>query len=841
MRRNFTASILIAAVIIILLAAAFTVSAQNTGKTSPPAKASGSQAGSWVSLSYAKLINPKEIVRTGDLLKNALKDKKLKGAVQPFLDKYSELMPLALEMIYGPENAAFVNVADEYAESKEAPAWVILYKSGRILMLYDNGQRIKLFLAGDKPKAAFLDNYMVVRHALNKIRQSAGLPLDIEVYAYKNEYASEKIRLNTEPYRFTAGSFELPANAVPLDLPSLDEFFQAGGQLEGAKIDRITGLTLFAKREGKQSLAGYPLSLSDLAVAYRAVFHAGDNEAFISLDPHPDITKVRANFGGYLDNTRIGKVVLEADKRFKTITCGLDPNSFEDMRAFTRRKIGDFLTSDERSFLRSENPGPRADNWIGTRFWFYPESIEVHSDENGTYGAIVNPRFTADAERSVNDFGSRADFEKFKKAHLPQSILKNIDHLNRNYGDYQEVYPELHELSVVGRLMGICSWLYKAKPVWLDLDSLLTVTVPYCPTGGEKDKLLSVSAIAVSDRLGITEDYVKEMGTVNNASMILNDTVDHIFENPGNYALFYRDASGEVSDGEKAERYGKDKGKKIREVVKGDKELRALLSFYSKSIAAPLPPIVKEYQNIISADREKIKELTKQLEDIDRILKNASGEDRDTYAARYNELAAMYNSTQDEFRSTAEKLNGLGIRTISGLGIGGGINLEPGNFNIKKKPKSLQLAGLYSAEKAAKDMGTGPGKTGDWIKSAYRVKKAEAAPKVKAKTQAKTQSKTKQTGGEQSKLTTQAKPLTPKQPKTDNYNVKVDKATGNWSASVKKPGNKSAEKYYDKTKKVIHEAEFTFGKQENHIVGKRVSGDEIIFEFSGEKLTPQPE
>jgi len=435
------------------------------------------------------------------------------------------------------------------------------------------------------------------------------------------------------------------------------------------------------------------------------------------------------------------------------------------------------------------------------------------------------------------------DFEKFKKAHLPQSILKNIEHLNRNYGEYQQVYPELSELSVVGRLMGICSWLYKAKPVWLDLDSLLTVKVPYCATGGEKDKLLSVSAIAVSDQIGISEEYVKEMGTVQNASMILNDTVENIFKNPENYYNLYRDSIGKpVPNEEKAQKYREDKDKKTRDVVKGEKELRALLSYYSKSIEAKLPPIVKEYQDKIKANRERLKDLTKELEETERILKNAAGEARDTYAARYNELAGLYNSTQDEFKSTADKLNGLGIKTISGLGIGGGINLEPGNFNIKKKPKSAQLAGLYSAEKAVKDPAAGPGKAGDWIKSAYKVKKAEAAA-PKTKTQTKALAKTKQMPQQQpqAKIQTPAKPAVPRQPKTDNYNVKVDKKTGNWSASVKKSGNKSAEKYYDKTKKVIHEAEFTFGRQENHIVGRRISGDEIIFEFSGEKLAPQPE
>jgi len=62
-----------------------------------------------------------------------------------------------------------------------------------------------------------------------------------------------------------------------------------------------------------------PVELAELAVAYRAVFHAGDNEAFISLDPHKAPTKVTVNLGGFLENTRIGFVVPQRGFRRPTI------------------------------------------------------------------------------------------------------------------------------------------------------------------------------------------------------------------------------------------------------------------------------------------------------------------------------------------------------------------------------------------------------------------------------------------------------------------------------------------------------------------------------------------
>jgi hypothetical protein len=92
-------------------------------------------------------------------------------------------------------------------------------------------------------------------------------------------------------------------------------------------------------------------------------------------------------------------VVLEADKRFKTIAAGLDPNTFKDLRRSVRGVIADFWTSSER-----EIAGPfdaEFGQWIGTRFWFYPESIRIETDFDSRYARIANARFTADAGETV--------------------------------------------------------------------------------------------------------------------------------------------------------------------------------------------------------------------------------------------------------------------------------------------------------------------------------------------------------------------------------------------------------------------------------------------------------
>ena len=168
-----------------------------------------------------------------------------------------------------------------------------------------------------------------------------------------------------------------------MDLDALVAFFAEGPEIQGAALNKDQGLILYGSEGPKQTLAGHPMELSDLAVAYRAVFHAGDNKAFISLDPNKDPTKVTVNFGGFLENTRLGSVVLEADKRFKTITSGLDPNSFHDLRNYTRNHVPSFLSGAERDLLSGEQSANG--QWIGTRFWYYPDTIGVDSDLNWEY------------------------------------------------------------------------------------------------------------------------------------------------------------------------------------------------------------------------------------------------------------------------------------------------------------------------------------------------------------------------------------------------------------------------------------------------------------------------
>ena len=514
-----------------------------------------------------------------------------------------------------------------------------------------------------------------------------GVGLKVEVFAYENDYQQATLRVLTAPYRFEATEFAALKPSV--NLAGLASFFDSGIVLDGAHVSRGDGLILYGRASRPQTLRGYPLSLSDLAVVYRAVFHAGDNEAFVSLDPHVDPTKVTVNFGGLLEDTRVGSVVLESDKRFKTITCGLDPNTYEDVRA-DAKTISGFMTGAERD-IRFD-PNKRVGEWVGTRFWYYPDSIKVESDLRYEYAFIANPHFAADAERSREDYQSPEEFEKKKRAQLSPSIRDSIAHLNDNYDSYADVYHELKELSTVARLMGVCVWLQKAGCDWLDLDSLLAVDVPSCATERERTQLIAAT-VAARTLKGISgADGESVTARVSYLSPVLEVRVMDFFGSVTNLAKYlcsvhnqssddwvrYRDAARDVWN----ER-GKDS---VKSLVKTKSDLQCLASFAGIGIKAPVPPEVASIESKIESAQAETTLYEVKIDALKRTMSRADGYGYDALVDRHNELVEKYERARQEHNELVERYNGLDLEYPIITEIGGGVSMEPSHFTISTSP-----------------------------------------------------------------------------------------------------------------------------------------------------------
>ena len=789
----------------------------------------------WTSISYSDSLDKNAIIRTGQTLESALGDPNLKGVVQPFVDKYSFLLQYSIEMIYGPDLVPHINVIKHYKIDSKQPAWVGILRGGRISIFADNKNHVRVFLIGYDPRKAYESNYSIIRHCLNGLLPNDGTNLTVEVFAYRNDYGNSEFQLNRKPYIFEASNFPSPVNSVPLDLIGLSDFFKRNGQLEGAKLDRKNGLILYAKKSSNQTIAGHNISLADFAVAYRAIFHAGDNKAFISLDPHKDPTKVTVNFGGFLEDTRIGAVVLESDKRFKTITSGLDPNSFRDLRRPTRQFIPSFMTSCERNLVSKHFTGKN--KWIGTRFWFYPDSVEIESDFTYEYAKITKPEFKADAERSKDDFLSLEEFEKKKKATLSPGIWENIEHLNNNYSKYKRVYPEIEELTCVARLMGICSWLQRANPTWLDLDALLSVELPPFQTDREKTQLLAISHVAYLQSEGVDEDYVKNNSRVIYLSWILNKTVKEYFLNSSNIAkyLCYKNNIEEdnydIYRSESKHLMSTYSNKKVREMIKTEKDLKALMVYASRKIEFTAPPAAKKYGYEIESDKRKLERIEREINTIKSKMYNASPAVYNSYVVEHNQLVEQYEIIGTSLNRKIAIYNQFDVQSPCIMGISGGINLEPEHFKIKANSKSIELKKFKNiANKTELDWRL-INSSEKWIRSRAKIGGSSYKNSLpKNNWISKSVSKSNGTMYEHIKTD-----------KQQDYWISTNIENSSWRDLLKLEDSSYRERMFDSPQNNLHIAEFESGKLKDYIIGNKVNDDKITFSRPSKRSLLKPE
>lgn len=776
----------------------------------------------WVRIAYGDLLDGSALVRTGDPLRTALRDPSLKGAVQPFLDPYSYLLQDAVQMLNGPDELPHESVVEQFPLGSEQPAWAAILRGGRIHVVFDGRRHVRAFLPGDRPEQAYEESYPIIRHCLNGLLPPGGKPLEVEVFAYRNDYATSELKLNTRPYRVSATSF--PSRKRPVGLGGLKAFFAQGVDLTGAQLSKSKGLVLYGKTEGQSSLAGHHVSLSDFAVAYRAVFHAGENAAFISLDPHRDPTRTTVNFGGFLEDTYVGSVVLEADKRFKTITSGLDPNTFHDIRKETRQRVPSFMTVAERDLCRDD---PTAQGrWIGTRFWFYPDNIGVDTDLSYEFAVVTRPQFTADAERSRDDFASPAEFERKKAATLSPSIRTNINHLNSNYRAYAAAFPEIQDLSTVARLMGIAIWLKQADSKWLDLDELLAVELPAYQTPREKTQLMAASILTVPDLSAATPDYAVAHAHTYYLSPVLDNTVATAFGSPAGVAKYLCLARG--ADEAKAREYEDEASQvwaehgadQVRSIINTKSDLRALAQYAADSLPGVSSSLARDLKPLIERDEEALRGLEAQIDGIQVKLQYASGERYNDLVDEHNKLVRQHEQVRRRYDENIQRYNQADRGLLQVLEIGGGIDLEPTHFRLRRLRESPELTELKRVSRqAGRGAGAPVGGRG-WVRST-----AEAA-----------RDRLRVRSLRRIAWEVAAEPSTPQRSRNYAHSETgqkawrtVEKPAGSWRTLATRAPSEYRETLYDAKAKILRVAEFRNGRVTEYLQGDKVSGDRIVF------------
>ena len=686
----------------------------NESRVSPPA---GLQAVDWVRVNYAQLLDESALVRTGQPLNAAVRDPGLRGAVQPFIDPYSYLLQHAVEMLNGPDPLAHTSVTEQYAPGAAQPAWVAVFRGGRVHAVADGADHVRLFLEGTDPDAAYAQHYSVVRHCLNALAPRDGGPLQVDVYAYQHDYAASELKLNTRCSRLSDTSF--PSRKKELDLAGLSRFFAEGSVLEGAQLSRTEGLVLYGRPGKRLSLRGEPLSLADLAVAYRAAFHAGDNQAFVSLDEHADPTRATVNFGGFLEDTRVGSVVLEADKRLKTITAGLDPNTYRDLRQATRGRIPSFMSASERD-LAAGGPGAGG-GWIAARLWLYPDKAGVETDPDYEFATITHPRFTADAERSRKRFVSGDGPEPAASAISP-GTREVIDHFNAHYDEYAEAFPELGELSTVARLMALVSWLTQASPDWLDLDSLLAVELPACTTERERANLLTATVVSRPADGRVDAAYVAANARLLHLTPVLDQSIREYFKTSAQLASYLRiprgASVGVTGDDEvrASEILAQQSAEPVRSLIRSRRDLRALAEYGIGAGETGASSRSASAAELESIERD-LARLESEIAAVKGQLATAEGGSYNGLVDRHNALVKEHSALLSRHREQVLGHNAAQVRTTAVMEIAGGVDLDPRSFQILATTDSERLAELQQLARSVADGEALNARASEWVRS----------------------------------------------------------------------------------------------------------------------------
>jgi len=668
----------IPAIIIAIVVALIWFNQDSKSQWTEPGKSIFSRAKSsnWVTIAYGGLVNKSILTHSGETVGEIIRKipnytDDLKGQVQKYLEPYSILCHDVLLSTIEPDTLPLVNIIVHYPEGSDQPAWVDLFREGHF-QLYYNNHLIRVFLKGSDPSSSFEKYHSVIRHPIQDVINSKYTSIDnVEVYVFNNYYAATEIRLNTIPKVYTIHELDLSPKRKPIDLTSIEDFLSQGVILEAVEVDANNDLYFYGLKAQKQNLAGYPLSLSDIAVIYRSIFHYGNNAPYISLDKHEDNRYAKVNFGGHLENTNAGSVILEADKLFKTLSTGIDPNTHKLVKSKITKEVPDFLTEDERSLLEDIDEGH-----IQIRYWFYPDSISTVTD--GSIGAVLTNQFIADVERM--------DI----KVNVSNAVRKTIDHLNKNFSQYERSENTFKELSTVGRIMSLVNWLKGMNmDDRIELDDLLSVKIPAFTTPKRTKKMLAVTAIAYPSNSYLNSRNVRDYTKVYYISNLLDkyssSTSDKYFlEVAGNF--FSQIDISELAP----PRYN---------------ELESTVNYYDR---------------LIKVNESKIKSLKNEIDRKRYTLNRYKSREVDRHNEiidEYNNLVAAQKSYINTYNSKVNELNNMNITPRSITSIGGGINLRPSEFKrISRNRNSPKLREIAKIKSKIKTVGK-IAKYGNWIRS----------------------------------------------------------------------------------------------------------------------------
>ena len=484
----------------------------------------------WLEVDYRELVDRRRLTHSGDSVGTLLSALDGRGApppgerpgdlaihalLDPLLEPYAFVLPDALDSAGSAPDRIWFEVGALWAAGEPQPAWVELLRARRFVVESDGDGRFRLCLPSISPgdtattgkppgigsvqaaRESYEAAWPILRHVFAAERRRLSKrdgnrpedhPLDVECHAYVHERARALFHLGSGAFRVRVADAGPRGDRPPVDLESIQSFLDRGLQLEGGRLERDGTLRLFGSESRERpSVLGRSVSLADYAAAYRAVFHGGLAEPYMSLDRGISPQSSIVNYGGRLRDTSLGLVSLLCDIRFKTFSMGIDIVQDRDVREALRREIPSFHTHLERLAADPRSSGMQGQQ---TRLWFYPDDVDLTLSEQGDVLVLRKCRMTASSERVQESGGA-------KKEENPWTT-ETVAAINRDYDKLGRFFPELLDLDQVVRLLSLFTWLRQAQADGLpvpDLDALLAVELPSEPTPRRFPQLLAFNAL----------------------------------------------------------------------------------------------------------------------------------------------------------------------------------------------------------------------------------------------------------------------------------------------------------------------------------------------------------
>ena len=496
--------------------------------------ASGQAHAAWIDIDYGPLLDRRQPTHSGESIGAVLKrldgrgvptagerpaDRTDHALLDPFLETYAFVLADALDARQAQGPHPFVDVGDLWPSGAPRPGWADLLRARRYVVQSDGRGRVRAFLpveqggddAGTSARQAWTAAWPLMRQVLAALSARVGggaEGLQVEVRAYVAEPARTRFRLGDPAFSTQVSDLRGDGTRPPLDLEAWQRFLDQGLRLEGARLEADGSIRLFGSPEpGGWKLMGRPVALSDFAVAYRAIFHGGLAEPYMSLDRGFSPQTAIVNYGGRLNDTALGWVSLLCDVRFKTFSMGIDIASGRDIRDEVRKTVPDFATHMERF---SRDPASVDVSGQQTRLWFYPDAVDLTVSAQSDVLVLRRVRMSAASERV--EVGGAASGEA--EAPWTRQTVASID---TEYDGLMQLFPEMADLDQVVRLLSLFSWLKQVEAqgrLLPELDALLAVELPLEPTPPTYPQLLAFNALPqqggagrvdVFDRVDVSE------------------------------------------------------------------------------------------------------------------------------------------------------------------------------------------------------------------------------------------------------------------------------------------------------------------------------------------------